>query len=341
MSDINKEDKTKFSYAFKQQIMKAWQPVPTINSTIMLFAILSTIFLVFGIVLIILSNQIIEYSVRYDSECGDVKLVNQEDFKNNKLPNNSCKVNFDINENIEGPVFVYYELDNFYQNHRRYVKSKNINQLQGDNVSSSDLSDCEPVLYYKDLRKFKIIDDNLKDNMIANPCGLIAASYFNGYLIYFLLFLFFLIFIDTYVLENKLNNQPVHISNKDIAWPSDKENKFKRNKDYQNIQWLDVEDERFMVWMRTAALPNFRKLWGIIEKGLEKGFYTLNIENNYPVQRFNGKKLFVISTANAFGGKNKFLAISYLVMGFICLLILIVFIVKKISNNKQKAQKSQ
>jgi len=25
---------------------------------------------------------------------------------------------------MEGPVYVYYQLDNFYQNHRRYVKSR-------------------------------------------------------------------------------------------------------------------------------------------------------------------------------------------------------------------------
>lgn len=25
---------------------------------------------------------------------------------------------------VTGPVYVYYQLDNFYQNHRRYVKSR-------------------------------------------------------------------------------------------------------------------------------------------------------------------------------------------------------------------------
>jgi hypothetical protein len=29
-------------------------------------------------------------------------------------------------------------------------------------------------------------------------------------------------------------------------------------------QWLNVEQEHFIVWMRTAGLPNFRKLWGKI-----------------------------------------------------------------------------
>ena len=28
------------------------------------------------------------------------------------------------------------------------------------------------------------------------------------------------------------------------------------------------DDEHFIVWMRTAALPNFRKLWGRIDQDL-------------------------------------------------------------------------
>lgn len=47
-----------------------------------------------------------------------------------------------------------------------------------------------------------------------------------------------------------------------------------------------MEDEHFIVWMRTAGLPNFRKLWGKIENttALTPGaVLTLNIMNNYNV----------------------------------------------------------
>lgn len=32
---------------------------------------------------------------------------------------------------MEGPVYVYYELRKFYQNHRSYVKSRSFDQLKG------------------------------------------------------------------------------------------------------------------------------------------------------------------------------------------------------------------
>ena len=54
------------------------------------------------------------------------------------------------------------------------------------------------------------------------------------------------------------------------------------NGDYKNIQWIDMHNnEHFIVWMRTAGLPNFRKLWGRIDEGLEAGSYELWIDNQY------------------------------------------------------------
>lgn len=79
--------------------------------------------------------------------------------------------------------------------------------------------------------------------------------------------------------------------------------------------------------MRTAGLPNFRKLWGKIETTLKAGTYTLEINNNYDVLSFEGKKTFVLSTTNALGGKNYFLAICYIVVGSLCILFAIIFLI--------------
>jgi len=88
--------------------------------------------------------------------------------------------------------------------------------------------------------------------------------------------------------------------------------------------------------MRTAGLPNFRKLWGKIETDLQPGEYVIDITNNYDVAPFKGKKSFVISTTNALGGKNYFLAICYITVGTLCMLFSFVFCVayfKKRNNN--------
>jgi len=48
---------------------------------------------------------------------------------------------------MEAPVFLFYKLDNFYQNHRRYIKSKSADQLAGSDISESDASaNCDPIV---------------------------------------------------------------------------------------------------------------------------------------------------------------------------------------------------
>ena len=93
------------------------------------------------------------------------------------------------------------------------------------------------------------------------------------------------------------------------------------------IAFLMFVLEHFIVWMRTAGLPNFRKLWGRIDDGLEPGSYELWIDNNYQVEPFQGAKSFVLSTTNALGGKNYFLAVCYITVGTLCLLFAFVFCV--------------
>ena len=91
-------------------------------------------------------------------------------------------------------------------------------------------------------------------------------------------------------------------------------------------QWLDVENERFIVWMRNAPFPDFRKLWGIIDQDLPKGTYKLSVTTNWDISKFDGEKSIVLSQTNFLGGKNYFLAYCYLVVGGISLILAISFI---------------
>ena len=88
----------------------------------------------------------------------------------NAAPNaqRQCVLQFDVPADISPPVLLYYKLTNFYQNHRRYVKSLDQNQLRGDFVSADKLKggDCKPLGAIGDKAVY--------------PCGLIANSVFNG-----------------------------------------------------------------------------------------------------------------------------------------------------------------
>lgn len=281
---------------FKQQKLAAWRPVPTIKSTTLTFIIFGIIFIIIGVIVLVYSNKIQEYSLKYDTCTG-----------------NPCELELKVeNEALQAPIMVYYQLNNFYQNHRRYVKSKSNKQLAGEILTAEDIkTDCEPVYLNEHLNVKYAIDGvtELKPKEPANPCGLIAKSLFN----------------DTYVLTHGKNNSEIFINETGIAWASDITQKYKFPENGEKILWTNITDEHFMVWMRPAGLPNFRKLWGRINEDLEVGTYKVMVYNNFPVSDFEGSKYFVLSTVNALGGKNSFLGISYICVGSICFVMAILF----------------
>ena len=71
-------------------------------------------------------------------------------------------------------MYMYYSLTNFYQNHRRYVKSRDDYQLLGSSRGYSSLStDCEP---YRGIANSSLPGGGVP----YAPCGAIANSLFNG-----------------------------------------------------------------------------------------------------------------------------------------------------------------
>lgn len=209
--------------------------------------------------------------------------VNQT-YGNHKVTNLTvCKLQFEIAQDMSAPVRAYYHLDNFYQNHRRYVNSFNPDQLLAKPVSTSTLenSNCAP------LATEKVTDKDGKERIRQiYPCGLIANSLFN----------------DTIRRPQRLGDTSEDIfyewSEEGIAWSSDKDlYKNLTDPDYDLIipppnwrrQYPDERysskypppnlntEEHFISWMRTAALPSFFKPWAFGNETLKAGTYSIEI----------------------------------------------------------------
>uniref|UniRef100_A0A0N5CUT3 Transmembrane protein 30A n=1 Tax=Thelazia callipaeda TaxID=103827 RepID=A0A0N5CUT3_THECL len=240
-----------------------------------------------------------------------------------------CKFVIKLESDFEGDVYFYYALDNYFQNHRRYMKSRSDSQLLGD---LQNVADCTPYAYMNTSLGLKVIA----------PCGAVANSMFN----------------DTFSLYRNESADPVPWTYRGVVWDVDK-NKRYRNPPGKNLKqafaktvkppnWqkaiyeLDPYDSDnngflntdFIIWMRTAALPDFRKLYRILvrnkdkvyENGLPSGTYHLIVKSNYPVTVFGGRKYFIISTTSWAGGKNSFLGITYIIVGSICIALGAIFL---------------
>lgn len=87
-----------------------------------------------------LATQIVEIEgVDYSAACC---MENCDDESGvTRVDRNPCDINITVPERMEPPIYMYYKLTNFYQNHRRYVKSRSDVQL----VIVTQLA-CPPAL---------------------------------------------------------------------------------------------------------------------------------------------------------------------------------------------------
>ena len=252
-----------------------------------------------------------DLEVRYDDTCGSSP---------------SWTVTFVPSKTLKKPK-VYYKIENFYGNHRNYVKSIDYPQLR--DASSSAGSKCAPIKKNKDIITPLLAVDGtttLDPNSDANPCGL-RAKY---------------IFTDSFVLT-KTGGGTIAIDETKISHSIDRSSKFKRPSDYLIRQWKDTEDEHLMVWYQVDAFPNFIKLWGKIDQNLEAGTnYTITITNSYLNEDINSKAVF-FSETNFLGAKNPTLGIMYLVAGTLFIILAVVIIILEVfykKNNNAKVRAS-
>ncbi|XVE88423.1 hypothetical protein DITRI_Ditri19aG0068600 [Diplodiscus trichospermus] len=207
MTDTNierhRERGTAF-YLFTQQRLPACKPVLTPAWVITVFLCIGIIFIPVGLVTLRASRSVVEIVERYDIECVPeaFRIDKVSYIQDDSIPKN-CSRSLKVHKYMKAPIYIYYELDNYYQNHRRYVKSRSDQQLlHGWDYHGT--SSCQPVEFNND--------------QPIVPCGLIAWSLFN----------------DTFRFIRE--RAELKVNRKNIAWKSDRDHKFGKNVHPFNFQ---------------------------------------------------------------------------------------------------------
>ncbi|XP_035507230.1 transmembrane protein 30C [Scophthalmus maximus] len=315
--------------AFKQQRLPAWSPMLTANTVLPFFYFMALICMLLGVWLLLTVQSTREMKLDYTEAGTCDRCFEMRKNVSNAGEGCSCKAVFSLEKPFKGDVFFYYGLKNFHQNLRRYMDSRDDGQMVGRKTNLKNPSSyCSPF----------IRDQN---GLPIAPCGAVANSIFN----------------DTFTLfhhDSSGKSFKVPLLRRGITWYTDKNVKF-RNPKVDNLTlaqvfqgtakplyWqrpvyeLDQADptnngfinDDLIVWMREAAFPNFKKLYGVLYRadehftqGLPAGSYSIEINYNFPVQHFRGRKEVVLTTLTWFGGQNHFLPIAYLVTSSLILLI--------------------
>lgn len=336
-----------------QQQIPACRPVFTAKHVFVLFLAVGIVFLILGIVFVTVTVRLRELTVDY-TNCGPLEsdgdyvtqfsscerfLRNLSVLSNVARQNMSvgdchCNLTFEVEETMRYPWKFYYALDNYYQNHRRYLNSWDPDQLQGEGFDDPD-SNCRPLIEYRQQKG--------EPRRPIVPCGLIANSWFND---------------SFHYLRN--DDGDVDLSRHNIAWDTDRDVRFRNPSNLERAlegtnmppNWLrdlsgignetyddvGLENESLIVWYRVSAFPWFRKLYGHPrgERDLPPGNYSLLITYNYPVDNFNGHKSIVISELSWLGGRNLFLGIMYIITAVVCIVTSVVLLVIHLFFSKWK-----
>ena len=274
----------------------------------------SLVFVVSGILFV--TNSPTQHIIDYTQCDSNGNTTRPEYIQNTDTKYTQCDLTFTIEKDLQD-VLIYYQLNNFYQNHRKYVKSKSDDQILGTAISGDAAeASCTPL-------------GKNKEGKIYYPCGLIANSQFDD--------------IIVSLVDDKNNTQS--LIDTGLSWSSDKDRYKKTKHSPEDIvpppRWqykykdgkysadtlFDIEkNEDLQVWMRVAPFSSFNKLWRRVDK-LSAGKYTLKVNNHFDILQYGGQKKVVITNASVLGDST-YLGYMYVGTGVVCMILGLSFLIK-------------
>merc|ERR1712223_2047015 len=223
---------------------------------------------------------------------------------------------------IQGPILIYYYIENFHQNHRGYEDDRDDKQLAGRAIEGADCANntrnVQPcgfaanTMFTDEIANIKDASGNSQVTggraAMSNPKLKEDLSYS----------------MEKYAYAAPKNSSGTQKPKKPKGWDDT------MHKRYLTNDFSFMED--FKVWMRLAPLPKFRKLWyrmGDQMDKLDKG--TIDIEVNWPPSGVDSSlkipnlRKKIIITQQSFMGTKSYskclislsLAVFFVVCGFI------------------------
>ncbi|CAD6913724.1 unnamed protein product [Tilletia controversa] len=300
-----------------------------------------------------------KYTYQIDQMPSNITAPQWAYIPNDRAPSGSaCRILFSLPNSIPTPVLLAYRITNFHQNHRNYVRGVDTDQMKGKPQGTGSLETlCRPI--WKDDVSGKPV----------YPCGLIANSIFNDTFSDPIIAMdngaltqtSFAMAESNLVPESERKKYAISTYNPvDVVpppfWRGSNKGPYGYAAGYADVPQSGLptgsgssnesralfdptKDEHFMVWMNTAALPNFEKLYKRSDSvPMGSGRYAIDIFDNWPVQGFKGTKSLVLTTAAWNGSRNVLLGLLTLGTGGLCLILALIFTARHVIKPRKLGQ---
>eukprot|EP00835_Amoeboradix_gromovi_P002021 NODE_105_length_19900_cov_0.306550.p6 type:complete len:278 gc:universal NODE_105_length_19900_cov_0.306550:15515-16348(+) len=271
--------------SFYQQSIPGLRIVLKVNDILIIFVAIAILFISGGLTILRWSLAIPEIQINYTNCRGTPLDINYMYYGSSDIQDlnlgwsttvvdgqEQCIIDFYVPEDIQNPL-VYYQLDNFYQSNRVFVKSFSYKQLVGNAITDKDKLNLECG------------NSGMSGDKIVYPCGSVPNTMFNDTLVE--------IDMITGIGLNPSRNLNL-FTYKDIGWTSRtvlyKNTSYDASKVVPPSNWIIKYDDsninvittspKFRVWTHLAAFPVFRKLWSRMNDTLVQGYYRLTIQDS-------------------------------------------------------------